>query len=164
MDRISDVREQDGNLVERHNCHRICQQAGRPAQPNATSIVAAIDRLIADSRTGGGPEIEFYDDLPIDELPSEVQTAVFPVVQELLLNACRHSKSKGILVGLTQDDESLCIQVQDWGVGFNPDTIAHGHYGIEGIRRRVKLLHGIAAVHSSPGEGTLITVALPLKE
>ena len=72
--------------------------------------------------------------------------------------------SAGILVGLAQDGESLCIQVQDWGVGFDPKHTPHGHYGLEGIRRRVGLLKGGVTFQSDPGEGTLITVELPLKE
>jgi signal transduction histidine kinase len=67
-------------------------------------------------------------------------------------------------VGLNQDEESLCIQVQDWGVGFDADSTLNGHFGLEGIRRRVALLKGIVTIHSNPGEGTLITVELPLKE
>ena len=136
----------------------------RPIQLAAGDLPTAIDCLIKEIETAGSLDIEFCHDIQADQIPPRLELAAFRIVQESLANACRHSKSKGELVGLTQDDESLCIQVQDWGVGFNPDTIAHGHYGIEGIRRRVKLLHGIAAVHSSPGEGTLITVELPLKE
>ena len=72
----------------------------------------AIDCLIKEIQTAGGPEIEFYDDIQPIGFLRELQLAVFPIVQELLANACRHSKSKGILVGLSQDDESLCIQVK----------------------------------------------------
>jgi signal transduction histidine kinase len=102
-------------------------------------------------------------DIQPNHIPEDVEAAAFRIIQESLANACRHSKSKGILVGLTQDDESLCIQVQDWGVGFDPKNISQDHYGLEGIRRRVKSLHGIATIQSSPGEGTLVTVELPLK-
>ena len=162
MDRISDVEEREEDLVERHNRHRVCQQGGQPAQPNATNIVAAIDRLIADSRAGGGPEIEFYDDIPIDELPSELQTAVFPIVQELLLNACRHSKSKNVLVGLGQDDDRVCIQVQDWGVGFDPEMVQPHKRGLKGIRQLVQWQGGTVNVDSRPGAGTCIVVEIPL--
>ena len=63
-------------------------------KPGAINIVAALDRLIADSQADGSPEIEFYDDVPIDALPSALQAVVFSIVRELLLNACRHSESK----------------------------------------------------------------------
>ena len=101
---IPDVREQKKDSVEGHNRHRVRQQAGRPSRSETTAVMAAIERLIADSR-GNGIEIEFYDDVPTEELPSELQMVVYPIVHELLLNACRHSRSQNVLVGLAQDDE-----------------------------------------------------------
>lgn len=130
----------------------------------AGDLRKAVECLIEEIREAGGPDIELCYDIQPDQIPPRVELAAFRIAQESLANACRHSNSKGILVGLTQDDDSLCIQVQDWGVGFNPDDIPHGHYGVEGIRQRVKLLHGIITIRSDPGEGTLITVELPLRE
>ena len=91
-----------------------------------------------------GPEIEFYEDVPIDELPSKLQAVVFFIVRELLFNACRHSHSKRLFVELTLDGNVLHIRVRDWGVGFDPDSTPSGHFGLNGIRRRVKLLGGKA--------------------
>ena len=165
VDRVSDVREREEDLVEYDNRHRVCQQGGRPAQPNTTNIVAAIERLIADSRAGGGPEIEFYDDVPLDELPSELQTPVFSIVQELLLNACRHSKSKNVLVGLGQDDDRVCIQVQDWGIGFDPEMVQPHRCcqaGLKGIQQVAQWLGGTVNVDSRPGAGACIVVEIPL--
>ncbi|MEN6367786.1 MAG: sensor histidine kinase [Thermoguttaceae bacterium] len=136
----------------------------RPIQLAAGNLPTAIDCLIKEIEAAGGPDIESRCDIQADQIPPRLELAAFRIVQESLANACRHSKSKGVLVGLTQDDESLCIQVQDWGVGFNPDRTPNGHYGLEGIRRRVKLLHGVVTIHSDPGEGTLITVELPLQQ
>jgi signal transduction histidine kinase len=89
-------------------------------QPDMTSIAAAIDRLIADSRAGGGPDIELCCDIQPVRIPPRLEPAAFRIVQESLANARRYSKSEGVLVGLTQDEESLCIQVQDWGIGLVP--------------------------------------------
>ena len=161
VDRISDVGERE-DLVKRHNRHRVCQQTGRPAQPNTTNIVTAIERLIAESRADGGPEIEFYDDVPIDELPSELRGAVFSIVQELLLNACRHSKSKSVLVGLAQDDNCVCIQVQDWGIGFDPEMIQPYQRGLKGIREVAQWLGGTVSIDSRRGTGTCIIIEIPL--
>ncbi|MEN6367788.1 MAG: ATP-binding protein [Thermoguttaceae bacterium] len=161
VDRISDVMEREKNLAECDSRHRVCQQGGRPAQPNAANIVVAIERLVADSRAGGGPEIEFYDDVPIDELPSELQAAVFPIVQELLLNASRHSKSRNVLVGLGQDDDRVCIQVQDWGVGFVPEMVQPHKRGLKKIQQLVQWRGGTVNVDSRPGAGTCIVVEIP---
>ena len=144
MDRISGTGEPKGGFVERHRHHRVCQREWPAAPPIAINIAAAIERLIADSQEESGPEIEFYEDVPIDELPSKLQAVVFFIVRELLFNACRHSHSKRLFVELTLDGNVLHIRVRDWGVGFDPDSTPSGHFGLNGIRRRVKLLGGKA--------------------
>ena len=153
---------QEETLDEYINRHCMCGQGEPPEQADATNVVAALDRLIADCRAGGGPEIEFYDDVPIDELPLELQTALFPIVQELLLNACRHSKSKNVLVGLAQDDARVCIQVQDWGVGFDPEMVQPNERGLKAIRQLVQWRGGTVNVDSRLGAGTCIVVEIPL--
>jgi signal transduction histidine kinase len=136
----------------------------RPIQLAAGNLPKAIECLIQDIHAAGGPDVEFCHDIQAERIPPRLELATFRIVQESLANACRHSKSKKILVGLTQDDDLLCIQVQDWGVGFDPDNTPNGHYGLEGIRRRVSLLNGVVRIQSDPNDGSLITVELPLKE
>lgn len=133
-----------------------------PVQLVAGNLPKAIDLLVEEIEAAGGPDIEVCCDIRPDQIPPRLELAAFRIVQESLANACRHSKSKGILVGLTDDGESLCIQVQDWGVGFNPDRTTPGHFGLNGLRQRVKLLKGTATFHSEPGKGTCVTVELPL--
>ncbi len=154
-------REQD--LVECHNRQRVCKQGGRPVPPDTTNIMAAIDHLIADSRAGG-LGIEFYGDLAIGELRPELQTAVFSIVQELLLNARRHSKSKNVLVGLGEDDDRVFVQVQDWGIGFDPEKVQPHKRGLKGIRAVVRWLGGTVDIDSRPGAGTCIVVEIPLAQ
>ncbi len=162
VDRISDAGERKEDLVECPNRHRVCQQGGWSAQPDTTNIATAIDLLIARSRAGGGLEIEFYGDFAIGELRPELQTAVFSIVQELLLNACRHSKSKKVLVGLGEDDERVFVQVQDWGIGFDHEMVRPHKRGLKGIREVARWLGGTVDIDSRPGAGTCIVVEIPL--
>jgi signal transduction histidine kinase len=135
----------------------------RPIHLAAGDLQKAVKRLVQEIQAAGGPHIDLCCEVHADLIPEQVESAAFRIVQESLANACRHSKSKGIVIGLTQDDESLYIRVQDWGVGFDLETVPQGRYGLEGIRRRAKLLHGIATIRSKPGEGTLVTTTLPLR-
>ena len=164
MDRTSDAGKQKEDFVERHNPHRVCRQGGLHSQPSAINIAAAIDRLIADSQSDAGPEIEFYDDVAFDELPSELQAVVFSIVRELLLNACRHSKSKNVLVGIAQDEERVAIQVQDWGIGFDAGMIQPHKRGLKGIQQAAQWLGGTVDIDSQPGAGTCIVVEIPLPQ
>jgi two-component system sensor histidine kinase DegS len=137
----------------------------RPPHLDGNDLLTAIGRLVAEVQACGGPEIEFchdFQDYAADPLPVHLELAVFRIVQQCVINAWHHSKSKRMLVGLSRDDKSLSIQAQDWGIGFDPAKIWAKGFGLEGIWRRADLLGGTAIIQSSPGEGTCITVELPL--
>ncbi len=163
LNRVSGKEQSGENLANRDDDRRVLQLGLLPGgQPNATGLRAAVNRLIFDSQACGGPEIEFCDDLTIAELPPELQTAVFSIVQELLLNASRHSKSGNVLLGLAQDDDRVCIQVQDWGIGFDPERVRPQKPGLAGIRQLARRLGGTLDIDSQPGAGTCIVVEIPL--
>ena len=89
---------------------------------------------------------------------------IYRIVQEGLSNARNHSKSKEILVSLKQRGDRLRIEIRDWGMGFDPETVREDHFGLEGIRERARLLGGKCNIKSTPGEGTSIVVELPVVE
>jgi signal transduction histidine kinase len=134
----------------------------QPIHLAAGGLPTAIACLIKEIQTAGGPDMEFRHDIHSDQIPPQLQRAAFRIVQESLANACRHSKSKRLFVELTLDGDVLRIQVRDWGVGFDPDSTPPGHFGLNGIRRRVELLGGAATIHSKPGKGTCVSVEIPL--
>ncbi len=137
----------------------------RAGSESGADLLTAIQRLVADAQACGGPEIEFchdFQDYAVNLLPPDLELAVFCIVQECVANACRHSKSEQVLIGLSRDDDSLCIEAQDWGIGFDPAKIGTKCLGLEGIRRRTDLLGGTVTIQSRLGEGTCITVELPL--
>ena len=133
------------------------------AEPDA-GLRAAVTCLVADCQTDAGPEIEFYDDLTMGELGPELQPALLSIVRELLLNACRHSHSRSVLLGLAQDDGYLCVQVQDWGVGFDPADVSPNKRGLKGIRDLVGWLGGTMEIGSQCGSGTCVVVEIPLSQ
>ena len=63
---------------------------------------------------------------------------------------------------LQQQDERIHIAVQDWGIGFDPQHVDRSHYGLAGIRERVRLLGGSVSIDSQADQGTLITIELPV--
>jgi ribose 5-phosphate isomerase B len=125
-------------------------------------VVAAIDCLIGQTEERGGPDIEFVHRVLFDRLASPLEIAIFRIVQEAVTNACRHSQSKKTLVELVEQDSRVHIQIQDWGIGFDPQQVEEYRFGLRGIRERAELLGGQAAIDSSPGKGTRIIVELPL--
>lgn len=98
-----------------------------------------------------------------ESLPDAVATALFRIVQEAFTNVQRYAAARSVHVSLRADGEQLILSVADDGCGFDPAGIAAGeHFGLVGMRERVAALHGTLDIDSAPGEGTRITVHLPL--
>ena len=111
-----------------------------------------------------GPKIELRSSVQFGRLPQILENALYRIAQEALTNACKHSKSKLVTVTLAQEGQEVRLEVQDWGVGFDPTIVEKGHFGLEGIRERVRLLGGQLVIDTAPGRGTLIRVGVPLLE
>ncbi len=134
----------------------------RPLVLDELGIVDAVQYLVYEHRRDGGPEIEFEHDFPEGHLSSPLENALFRIVQESLQNACRHSRSDKIRVALNRRGDHVHIEVRDWGIGFVSDDVSGKSFGLQGIRERVRLLDGSVTIESAPGEGTRLSVRLPL--
>jgi PAS domain S-box-containing protein len=96
-----------------------------------------------------------------EELPREVSVELLRVLQEALVNARRHSGARNVEVRLRADDEAIVIEVTDDGRGFDAASRRAG-VGLSAMRERVEGLGGRIEVSSQPGEGTNVTVTVPL--
>lgn len=134
----------------------------RPPILDEEGIVAAVSHLVNEERRKNGPKIEYLSHVEFDRLTPILENAVYRIVQEALANACQHSQSKKVRVGLEQSGDHLRIQVRDYGVGFRLDEIKGDRFGLEGIRERARLLGGKADIQSEKGKGTRIEVELPV--
>lgn len=136
----------------------------RPAVLDESGVVAAIGYLVNESRQQGGPEIAFRPDGQFHRLAHPLEHAVYRIVQESLTNARRHSKSPRVEVRLTQQERLIRIEVEDWGIGFDPRIVPRDRFGLQGISERARLLDGQTTIVSAPGQGTRVVVELPLME
>jgi len=110
-------------------------------------------------------------DLPQNQgrLPSELETAIFRVVQECLTNIHRHSESAVAKIRLRQRDNQILVDVQDEGKGIPPEkqeqmaSAGTPGVGIRGMRERIRQLGGTLEIHSD-GAGTLVAARLPVEE
>ena len=100
----------------------------------------------------------------LGRLDSDIETALFRVVQECLLNVHRHSQSTTASVSLTPENGDIKLQVRDEGVGMtppeSPDTTGFG-VGLLGIRERIRQLDGKLEIISAKGKGTLVVATVP---
>lgn len=134
----------------------------RPPILDELGIVDAVQYLVYEQKKNGSVDIEYLHDLPHPHLPSNLEDAVFRIIQESLQNACRHSRSDRIRISLIQCDDWINIEVQDWGIGFDFEMVEDERFGLQGIRERARLLDGKVTIESAPNEGTRLSVAIPV--
>jgi len=135
----------------------------RPPILDESGVVAAIEHLVWEIRSQCDLDIEFHADVEFDRLTPPLETTIYRVVHEGLTNACRHSKSTQVVVHIVQQGEGLCLEIRDWGVGFDQNGITAGR-GLQQILQRVRIFRGHLDIQSLPGKGTCIAVELPLIE
>lgn len=104
--------------------------------------------------------VECPDEL--GELPAAVEVAAYRIAQEAVTNAVRHSGGGSVLVRLARDAEGLTVSVVDDGVGIDPD--APRGIGLRSMAQRATELDGSIDVVGTPGGGTRVSVAFPLRE
>lgn len=92
----------------------------------------------------------------------ELEAHLLRVVQEALSNVVKHAGATRATVTLKADAAACSVTVHDDGRGFDPRASKAGHFGLETMRERAEALGGRLEVCSSPGEGTTITVTVPL--
>jgi two-component system, NarL family, sensor kinase len=93
---------------------------------------------------------------------SEQDTMLFRVVQEAALNVRKHAQASRMDISLSRAGASVVLRVGDNGVGFDPNRVPTGHYGLMTMRERAEALAGGALqVDSAPGSGTVVTVRVP---
>jgi signal transduction histidine kinase len=99
-------------------------------------------------------------------LPTDMEIALFRVVQECLTNVHRHSASPTAKIRLVRLADSVRLEITDSGHGISPDRLHAGAVvpgiGIMGIEERVRQFGGDFSVNSSP-KGTTVVATLPVK-
>ena len=126
-------------------------------------VVEAIRHHIADIHQQSGMRISFECDEPLPPIDSRVEGAVYRVVQEALTNVRRHSRADKANVTITAAGSSIEVDVEDQGVGFNPEDVGPDSFGLRGIRERARLFGGVADIHSTRGHGTRVHAEFPLQ-
>ena len=135
----------------------------RPGMLDDLGLSAAVEWQAQEfqARTG----IEFDLDLPDENivLDNERSTAFFRIFQETLTNIARHAQATRVTVSLTHSDHELVLKVVDNGRGFENGVITEKKsLGLLGMKERALILGGAFELLSAPGQGTSLTIRVPL--
>lgn len=150
-------------LNETHQQVRKLSHTLMPRSLTQKGLKYAIHDLAADFGSG-----EFKIDLQligIDErLNQFVEFNVFCIIQEALNNIVKHSKASNVFIECNRVDNTLFVNIEDNGVGFDTDsTGGKNGIGIQNITNRVKMMEGKLDINSSVGNGTTIEIQVALK-
>jgi signal transduction histidine kinase len=97
-------------------------------------------------------------------LPQEIGSCLYRVTQECLRNVARHAQATQVDVKLIEEDEGLRLFIKDNGKGFGvkEPRLGKSGLGLIGMEERVRVVQGSYEVQSVPGQGTEITVWVPI--
>lgn len=124
------------------------------------SLESAIAKAITEFHQTSGihPDCTIQLSQPI---PTEISTALYRIIQESLTNIYKHSAATQVSISLRESLETIYLQIDDNGQGFNPQGNTTG-FGLQGMRERTVALGGQFFLTSQPGKGCRITVSIPL--
>ncbi|RQP15255.1 MAG: hypothetical protein EAS52_15650 [Parapedobacter sp.] len=112
----------------------------------------------------GKMKIKFQSIGKQDAYPRHLSISVYRIVQELLINAIKHSRASEILVQCLKSDQGVYITVEDDGIGFDQEKVGSEGLGLSNIRNRVSLLGGMVEIITRPDEGTVFNIEIPLTD
>ena len=161
-------------------CQSLCQQTQaeirtlsyllHPPLLDEAGLVLALEWLIDGFSRRSGISVDFSASPDFRRLPSQMETALFRIVQESLANIYRHSGSTTAEIRLERGESRVRLQVTDRGRGIaatgngvdptasRTETLG---VGISGMRERLRQLGGLLEVRSN-GAGTSVIAVLPL--
>lgn len=100
-------------------------------------------------------------------LADRAEKEIFSVVREALGNVKKHARAQHAWISLSVDGERLIVTVRDDGKGFDATEIdpikgREGSLGFINMRERAQMLGGELSITSAPGQGTTVTLSVPL--
>jgi PAS domain S-box-containing protein len=111
-----------------------------------------------------GITIDFKHSEVDRRFPPIIETTVYRIIQEALTNVARYAQVTAATVRLWAASETLLIQIEDAGVGFDLAALqsANKTGGLIGMHERVQLVGGRLEIESNLGSGTLVNAYIPL--
>ena len=159
--RIATLRELSADALEevRSMAHMM-----HPRVLDDLGLVAALDWLARQSAVQDALEVQVQGEAEASRIPAPLASVLYRVTQEALRNVVRHAGATHATVLLELAGAAVRLEIRDDGRGFDVALAEERRpgMGLFSMRERVALVNGRLAVRSRPGEGTRITVTVPL--
>ncbi|MFC2056288.1 ATP-binding protein [Chloroflexota bacterium] len=130
-------------------------------------IVSALTNYIREFSNNNGIKIQLDYPRPFPQLSPVAELQLLRITQEALTNVRRHAQATEVEVKLENNKEAVEMIVKDNGQGFTLSDLEEsppGYHGLNIIKERAETLGGHLDISTAPGEGTALTVSLPLEK
>jgi PAS domain S-box-containing protein len=132
----------------------------RPDSLEKDGLVVALTRQAA--ALGARHELEVETELGEEpDVALEAKEALYRIAREALNNVIKHAEASRVILRLQAGPHEAMLEVQDDGIGFDPEGEFPGRMGLGSMRERVAELGGTLEVDSGAGQGTCIRVRVP---
>jgi signal transduction histidine kinase len=141
----------------------------RPVVLETEGLLAALNQYADNLHESDGLRIDTDAERYQDCLDVETQGVVFAIIEEAVNNARKHAEASRILVRLAVQNDLFVAQVIDNGRGFDLDAVeagygSRGSLGLINLKERAELVEGNITIDSEPGQGTRVTLVVPIVE
>ena len=134
-----------------------------PHKDRLADLTQRMRRFASDVLTARSIDFEFQapDISRKLNLGADVRRQVFLVFKESVNNIVRHSACSHVDIDFRVDRDLLILLIKDDGQGFDPEPESDGH-GLVSMQRRAEEMGGTLEISSRPGEGTSVTLEMPI--
>ena len=136
----------------------------RAAPLEGRTLLEALHHLVDDLRDEGLFTVDLRAPMSLPLFAALVETALFRIVQEAISNCRKHSDCTAIALDIDVRNDDLWLCVSDNGCGFNVDEARDqpDRFGLASMFERVTQIGGTLDIRSEAGEGTTVSVKIPL--
>src|SRR5882672_200671 len=157
---VQDLKQRVDGLIQ---TVRDVATALRPAALDL-GILAGVEWLVDEFQRRNGITCSVKVENSEVDLPEDRAIVLFRILQESLTNIARHAGARNVEILLRRDATHVRLDVKDDGKGFEPEAAGKRKtFGLLGMRERVIMLHGSLSITSVPGEGTQVSVSIPVQ-
>jgi signal transduction histidine kinase len=149
-----------------------------PPELQRYGLVTSLGRYVEQWRKQTGIQTQVELAREPAALPLALKTGLYRIAQEALNNVAKHAQASGAKIQLEFEPSLARLQIQDDGVGFDSKRLYAGeglftypvddgnesHLGLIDMYERSLMLGGHLALKSEPGQGTCITVTVPIDQ
>lgn len=97
-------------------------------------------------------------------IEATTEIVLYRVLQESVNNVIKHSGASELDLSLIKDADGISATIEDNGKGFDSKNLSEkAGIGLKNMKARVEYLKGTIDFDSSPGNGTLVAIHIPLK-